>query len=61
MGVNYGHKRGRMEILGGVASTTAYALGVKNLKYSHVDEQVLYDITNRHLDIAEERFRNRNV
>ena len=61
MGVNYGQRRGRMEILGGVSNSIGYALGIRKLKYSHIDEEVFYEITNRHLDRVEERFRNRNV
>lgn len=58
MGRNYGQRRGRMEPLGGISDSIAYAIGIKKLKYSHVDEEVLYDITNTHLDRVEENFRN---
>ena len=59
MGVNYGKRRGRMEQLGGVSDITAFAIGNKNLKFSHVDEDSYYEEINRKLDRAEERFRNR--
>ena len=59
MGVNYGKRRGRLEILGGIPKTVVYALGNKHLKYSHADEDEFYDEINRVLDRTSERFRSR--
>ena len=59
MGVNYGQKRGRMEILGGLKDATAYSIGARNIKYSHIDEDVLYDEFNKRVRAFNKRFTER--
>lgn len=59
MGLNYGHRRARGEILRG-DKIVGYAIGQHNDRWSHIDEQVIADIVNERLDEREEAFR-RNV
>ena len=48
-----------MEVLGDLDNITAYGLGTKHLKWSHIDEQVIADRVNEQLDTVEERFSER--
>ena len=59
MGVNYGKRRGRMEILGGISSAIAYSIGTRNQKFDHVNEDSYLKEINDRLDVVEKKFRQR--
>lgn len=58
MGRNYGHRRGRMEILRPRDEFVAYALSTEQIKFEHVDEQVIYDFVNKKLDETDKRIQD---
>ena len=58
MGVNYGKRRGRLEIIN-PTQIIGYSIGTKSLKFDHIDTTKIADIVNERLDKVEQRIRER--
>lgn len=57
MGVNYGQRRQRMAGLRNPGDVVAASIGNENIKWAHFDEQLVFDVINKKLDIQEEKIR----
>ena len=63
MGYNFGLRRNRMEParLGDLPDELLVALGEKNFKLMHYDEQIIFDKINARLDKKQAEFNSKTV
>ena len=57
MGINFGHKRPRLEPLRMPTNLMGYALSRNDIKFENFDEHQVADVVNRQLDRVEARLR----
>lgn len=60
MGVNYGQRRPRLHDLKNPTDIVMTTIGEKELKMDHYDEQLIFDVINKKLDVQEDKLKKKS-